>query len=168
MLPHKLKVMRIILIISGTTYTPEDSNPRHDNAVYLHEILPRKRSKKVSEIFSGSLRASTQCIGHSCVFREMPGPLGGLTDGGLAKTPDNHHSMQRKKEKKTTTSDVIGNEGEEWNVFTGGGVRQPVRSKTPPHPFGHVWSAWKNKILFSSHGPGCCDPWRLNPLVHRA
>lgn len=42
----QVKGQRIILIISGTTYTPEDSNPRHDNAVYLHEILPRKRSKK--------------------------------------------------------------------------------------------------------------------------
>lgn len=96
----QVKGQRIILIISGTTYTPEDSNPRHDNAVYLHEILPRKRSKKVSEIFSGPLRARTQCIGHSCVFRELPGPLGGLTDGGLAKTLDNHHSTQRKKRKK--------------------------------------------------------------------
>lgn len=60
------------------------------------------------ELNSGSfMRAQSASVMVVC-SGNCPGPLSGLTDGGLARMLDNHHSTQKKKKKPR--SDVIGTE----------------------------------------------------------
>lgn len=105
-----VKGQLLILIISGTRNTPEDYNPQHNNGVCTWNSATSAQEKFL-ELNSGSfMRAQSASVMVVC-SGNCPGPLSGLTDGGLARTLDNHHSTQKKeRRRKKTPSDVIGTE----------------------------------------------------------
>lgn len=97
-----VKGQLLILIISGTRNTPEDYNPRHNNGVCTWNSATSAQEKFL-ELNSGSfMRAQSASVMVVC-SGNCPGPLSGLTDGGLARTLDNHHSTQKKERRKKKT-----------------------------------------------------------------
>lgn len=132
--------------------------------VYAHGILQSKRRKSLG-VQLWCLRVSTQRISQGLVFWELPRPLRGITDGGAAEMMDNHHAKKKKKKDLRRTELKRKNKMcslaayRQWDGWS---------CHRPPHPIGLMWSAWGEKILFPSHQPGCCDLWKLNPLVHWA